>query len=68
MYKTPKNQKAWTVYYDLKHTPRFIMTSDMLRTTFTLYRIENDKLTKLGSGKNPIELEKEFKIMEELKQ
>lgn len=56
--KPPKNEII-LVLYTKDDKPVYIITSTILRDTYCLYKIENDKLIKTKyKNKNPTELEK----------
>lgn len=38
----------------------FCITTTILQDTYYIYKIKNNTATKLGSGKNPIELEDKY--------
>jgi hypothetical protein len=38
----------------------FCITTTILQDTYYIYRVQNNAATKLGSGKNPIELEDKY--------
>lgn len=58
MIKPPKNEII-LVQYIKDNKPVYIITSTMLRDTYYLYKVENDKLIKTKyKNKNPTELEK----------
>ena len=52
--KTPKNQILWVTYCDGEHNPQYIVTSDIQRTKYYLYKINKDNsLTKLKTSVKP---------------
>lgn len=51
------------LYKDINGKPIFQLTSNALKTRFYLYKIsDNGEYTKLGGGKDPIELENKFDV------
>lgn len=63
-YKLAKNDKIWVEYIDIKNLPRFLITSNDRREIYSLYIIENGKVTKTNhKKKNPLEL---YEIAEKL--
>lgn len=53
--KTPKNQKIWVTYYDKANNPIYLITSDLARTKYFLYSIdENGELNKVEASTQPI--------------
>ena len=58
--KIPSNEKLWlTITSESNKT--YIVTSNKDRSTYFLYLVNEDKLEKVGKGKNPPELEKLIK-------
>ena len=57
MVGIPSTEIVWvTITDDLGD--EYVITSKSDRNTYYLYRIENDKVIKLGKNENPLELEK----------
>lgn len=58
--KIPKGEKL-----EVQHTSNGILThittSNLMRDTYYLYKVNGDKLEKVGRGDNPTELEKYMK-------
>ena len=55
--KTRKNEILWTTIFDVNHIPKFAITSDKLRTTYTLNSIDKTgKLIKLKQNQDPSKL------------
>jgi hypothetical protein len=60
--KIPKNQTLWVSYYDSKGNPVKIITSDLLRSKYYLYKItgeKGEKLEKVKTAESPAEFENE---------
>ena len=58
--KIPSNEKLWlTITSESNKT--YIVTSNKDRSTYFLYLVNEDKLEKVGKGKNPPEVEKLIK-------
>lgn len=54
----PKNQQIWTQYIK-DGVVKYVVTSDMVRSEYFLYKVEGDKLVKTNhKAKNPLDLEK----------
>ena len=52
--KIPKGQVSWLVTYTSDYTPKYVVTSDKLRTKYILYKVNEDySLTKIRTGKQP---------------
>lgn len=52
--KIPKNQQSWLIYKDNEHSVQYLVTSDMQRTKYYLYKINKDNsLTKLKTSVKP---------------
>lgn len=66
-YKIPKNERAWVLYLDSDHNPKFVVTSKESRDSYFLYRILDGKLERLGKAATPDVLEKKFGVENELK-
>lgn len=62
--KLPANDILWEQYFGKDDVLMFVMTSDRLVETYTLYHHKDGIFTKLGSGKSPPELEKKFSVNE----
>ena len=62
--KVPKGERRTTTYLDTNGNQRFFMTiKDMGGgPNFYLYEVSDGSAKKLGSGKNPLELEEKFKV------
>jgi len=59
--KYPKNQRVWVTYSNEKQIPVYVVTSDISRSKYYLYKVNKDGgLTKLKTASMPLfeELEK----------
>lgn len=57
MIGIPSNETIWvTITDDLGD--EYVITSKVTRDVYYLYRLEKDKVVKLGKNENPLELEK----------
>ena len=51
--KVPKNQMLWLTYYNEVQEPQYVVTSDIQRTKYFLYKVEKDGgLTKVKTSVN----------------
>lgn len=62
----PKGEIVWVRYFDLCGCPKFLLTSKPSREYYLLYKIDGDKLIKLGRAKTPIELEEKYGVITHL--
>lgn len=60
-YKVPKSEIS-KVELKNKKGEKFLITQKANEVLFFLYKIENDKLTKLGQANSPIKLETKFNV------
>ena len=52
--KIPKNQISWLIYRNENQEPQYLVTSDIQRTKYYLYKVNQDNsLTKLKSSVKP---------------
>ena len=51
--KIPKNQQLWLTKYDGKGNPVWIITSDLLRTKYHLYKYDGETLQKVKTADSP---------------
>lgn len=58
----PKGQRIVLTYVSKSGT--FLITTDAIRSTYTLFAQENNGYTKLGTGKDPTKLESKIKSIE----
>lgn len=54
--KVPKNHKVWVTICETY----IITTKENDRSKYFLYKIDNNKLEKIGENRNPLELEKKY--------
>lgn len=55
----PKTEKICVTYYNITHQIEYIVSSNPLMV-YTLWKVEGNKLTKLGKDKNPLVLERKY--------
>lgn len=61
MVKLPKTEAyVWVSHYDSDRVLRYLTTSNKDRTRYTVFEVSDGKLTKLGSGKDPGELDRKY--------
>lgn len=60
----PKNEKNMVAYHNERGQHLFELTKQMSTDNYVLYKVIGNKLQKLGKGKNPMELEEKFKVIE----
>lgn len=65
--KLPKNELGKVGYCDTRGELRFVMTQKD-NGSFTLYRVEDDALIKLGKGSDPIKLEESYKVRQVIRE
>lgn len=65
---TPKGERGEVDYRDRSGALRYTMTSSPSRDVFYLYAVSGEKITRLGKGSSPIELEKRFEVAKHLSQ
>lgn len=65
--KTPAGEIIKTQYFSESGERMFVLTTKPFSQYFFLYRIEGDRLKKLGRGTNPLELEEQYHINKELR-
>ena len=59
MIKPPKGQTLWVSYRDANGKVRWIVTSDLMRTMYFLYRVDpGEKLVKVKQSKSPVGFQK----------
>lgn len=68
MSLTPKGERGEADYRDRSGVLRYTMTSSPSRDVFYLYAVSGEKITRLGKGSSPIELEKKFEVAKHLSQ
>ena len=50
----PKNQIHWVTTYTSDKTPKYAVTSDKMRTKYTLYKVNEDySVTKIRTSVHP---------------
>ena len=64
--KYPKGEIVWVSHFDKDGKLRYIVTSKPSRDYYFLYAVENEEFKKLGKGVNPNDLERKFKVHENL--
>jgi hypothetical protein len=57
--KIPKSEKSWTLIRYKSN--EYVITSNLDRTTYFIYKIIDGKFLKLGKGKTPYDLDKYWK-------
>lgn len=63
--KYPKGERGWVSYYSPDGELLFILTSkENDRSWYYLYRVEGDKMIKLGKARTPPELEEKYGVNE----
>lgn len=55
----PKTERIWVTHKNLKGET-FYITSKETRDSYFLYRVENDRVVRLGKSKSPLELEQKY--------
>ena len=65
---TPKGERGEVDYRDRSGALRYTMTSAPSRDVFYLYAVSGEKITRLGKGSSPVELEKRFEVAKHLSQ
>ena len=55
-----KDEIIWVSYHDKSGNQRYIITSKAAREYYFIYRCDDEKYVKLGRGKNPAALEREY--------
>ena len=64
----PKGETfVWVSHYDADRVLRYVTTSNRDKSRFSVFEVSGNKLTRLGSGKNPAELEQKYIHLEPLK-
>ncbi len=68
-YKYPKGETRWVGYYNKAGELLYIITSkERDREFYFLYEVQPDGMFKrLGKSRNPTELEKKFKVAENMR-
>lgn len=51
--KYPINQIVWMHYFE-HNDLKYVLTSDISRATYNLYKLSKDKLIKLKTSKSPL--------------
>lgn len=64
----PKGERGEVDYRDRSGVLRYTMTSSPSRDVFYLYAVSGEKITRLGKGSSPIDLEKRFEVAKHLSQ
>ncbi len=62
--RLPKNEILWERYYNKDGEMLFVMTSDKLAETYTLYSYKDGFFVRLGRGRSPTELEQKNSVNE----
>lgn len=57
----PKGEIVWASYYGSDRELQYIVTSKPIRDCYFLYRVDEERLIKLGKAKTPLGLEKYVK-------
>ena len=62
--KLPKGERGMVRYFDFAGNERFILTTKDVSgyPNFYLYEVSGDGIKRLGSGRNPLELEEKFEV------
>lgn len=62
--KIPKGERSMVRYFTQSGDEKFLLTQKDVSgfPNFYLYKIDGDQLTKLGSGRNPLELEEKIDV------
>lgn len=62
--KLPKGESGMTRYLTVKGEPKFLLTTKNVggSPNFYLYKVSGGDMKKLGSGRNPLELEEKFEV------
>lgn len=61
-----KNEIVWVQYVDGEGVTKFVIASKPARETYNIYSVSDngDTIKKLGTGKNPSDLEEKFKCLQ----
>lgn len=61
-----KNEIVWVQYLDKDGVTKFVIASKPARETYNIYSVsdDGDSIKKIGSGKNPSDLEDKFKCLQ----
>lgn len=62
--KLPKGECGMVRYFDFAGNERFILTTKDVSgyPNFYLYEVSGDGIKRLGSGRNPLELEEKYQV------
>ena len=58
MSKIPSNEISWVCISTNENL--YMITSDVMRTTYYIYEKDGDSFIRLGKGKNPRDLENKY--------
>lgn len=58
----PKTEHIVEQYAGRDHRVIFVMTADVLCTTYTLYRVVDGKYERVGKCSSPIKLEEKYSV------
>lgn len=56
----PENEKVWVQYFAADGAIYYITSDKHNRSTYFIYKVDGNKLVKLGEGADPIALEKRY--------
>lgn len=62
----PKNEHAFTGYYNRSGELLFVIAAKEARDFYFLYEVQGDTYKKLGRSKNPLELVEKYKVIEKM--
>ena len=62
-----KGERQEVDYYDRAGVLRYVLTSSPTRDTFYLYAVTGEKMSRLGKGTSPTELEEQYDVANHLK-
>ena len=64
----PKNEVPMVAYFNEKHEHLFELTQHKITGVFTLYKVVDNTLQRLGSADSPPKLEARFNVDKTLKE
>ncbi len=58
----PKGEQAWVRCCDEAGVPRYLITSNKLRDHYFLYKVNGEKLERIGKARSPSAFDRQIKL------